>query len=94
MNADNAKKALVTLAIEQTLLQMGGVTLLDKISNLLFKEYKSYIPDCYEHPEYLNKILKKLFGNSYTDIVQSIRKELDDFANQKPISNFLEKIAE
>jgi hypothetical protein len=94
MKADNAKKALVSLAIEQTLLQMGGVTLMDKISDLLFKEYKSYIPDCYEHPEYLNKVLKKLFGNSYTDVVRSIRKELDDFANQEPISDFLERIAE
>lgn len=94
MDVRDRKKDLVGLAIERTLLEMGGMTLLNKIEGLLFKEYKSYIHDCYEHPEYLNKVLKKLFGNVYGDFVQSIRKELDDFANQKPISDFLKKIAE
>lgn len=91
---NDAKKALVTLAIEQTLLEMGGNTLLDKVQSALFKEYHSYLPDCYEHPEYLNKVLKKIFGNAHTDIVKSIREELGDFADKGYISDFLEKIAE
>lgn len=94
MKSDNAKKALVCLAMEQTLIKMGGITLLDKLSDILFKEYQTYMPDCYEQPEYLNKALKKLFGISHSIIVQSIRKELADFADKEPISDFLEKITE
>ncbi len=94
MHVDNkAKKALVSFAIEQALLEMGGATLLDKVADLLLKNHQSSISDCYDHPEYIKMVLKKLFGNN-TDIVQSIKKQLDEFAYQEPISAFIEKIME
>lgn len=93
MRADNkAKKALVCFAIEQTLLEMGGATLLDKVADLLLKNYQLSISDCYDHPEYLNMVLKKLFGNN-TDIVQSIKKQLDEFVYQDSIAEFLVKLS-
>ncbi len=93
MHVDNkAKKALVCFAIEQTLLEVGGTTLLDKVADLLFKNYQSSISDCYDHPEYLNMVLKKLFGNN-TDIAQSIKKQLDEFVYQEPIAEFLVKLS-
>jgi hypothetical protein len=79
---DKAKKALVCFAIEQALLEMGGATLLDKVADLLLKNYQSSISDCYDHPEYLNMVLK-LFGNN-NNIAQSIKKQLDEFAYQEP----------
>ncbi|MGQ0638453.1 MAG: hypothetical protein ACT4N1_03745 [Nitrososphaerota archaeon] len=90
---DQIKKALVTLAIEQTLLEFGPPAL-EKVSNKLFEDYHCYIPDCYMKPEYLNKVLKELFGNSHTVIVQSIRKRLEELASQDPIKNFLAKLSE
>ena len=87
------KSALVTLAIEQTLLEFGTPTL-EKVSKKLFEDYHCYMPDCYNNPEYLNKVLKELFGNSHTVIIQSIRKRLDGYASQDPIKNFLAKISE
>jgi len=90
---DQIKKALVSLAIEQTLLEFGTPAL-EKVSKKLFEDYHCYIPDCYKKPEYLNKVLKDLFGNSHTVIVQSIRKRLEELASQDPIKNFLEKLSE
>ena len=74
---DLVKKALVSLVIETTLLEIGK-EMYNKIVHDLYQKYHSYIPDCYDHPEYLNEILKDLYGNAYKVIVeknqQSIRR--------------------
>lgn len=88
---EQIKKALVSLAIEETLLEISIETL-EEVSKRVFENYHCYIPDCYEHPEYLNKVLKDIFGNSYNVIVDSIKKHLGEFALQKPIEEFLVKI--
>ena len=85
------RKALVAVTIEQTLTEIGE-PVLEKVSNKLYQDYGCYIPDCYEKPEYLNRVLKDLFGNSHVGIVETICKRLDDFAAQKPIAKFLEQI--
>jgi len=90
---DQIKRALVTLAIEQALLEFGP-PVLEKVSKKLLKDYHCYMPDCYKKPEYLNKVLKDLFGNSHTVIVQAIRKRLEELASQEPIKNFLAKLSE
>jgi hypothetical protein len=76
-------KALTGLAIEKALLEIGK-PVLEKVANKLFKEYQYHIPDCYEHREYLNDVLRDVFGNPYSTIVQSIKLEssehLDDVA--------------
>ena len=82
------RKALVALAIERTLLEMGD-PVLEEVSRRLVKEYKCYIPDCHEHPEYLKKVLKDLYGASYTTILESIRGKLDEFIHKKSIAEFL-----
>ncbi|HEV2193198.1 MAG TPA: hypothetical protein VGR54_06230 [Nitrosopumilaceae archaeon] len=50
--------------------------------------------DCYEHPEYLANALKDLFGKSHIVIVESIKNELIDFVEHKPIEKFLKVISE
>ncbi|HET6457579.1 MAG TPA: hypothetical protein VFG24_01725 [Nitrosopumilaceae archaeon] len=50
--------------------------------------------DCYEPPEYLAKALKDLFGKSHTVIVESIKKELGEFTEHKPVERFLKVISE
>ena len=86
-------KAMVTLAIEKALLNMGK-PILDEVAHRLLKNYKCYIPDCHEHPEYLKSILKELYGNSYNTIVESIKKTLDEFVTKKSIERFLMVISE
>ena len=95
MNIDKEqlRKALVSLSVERALLKIGE-PVYDKVTKELSKEYKCYLPDCYEHPEYLNKVLKKIFGDSYMSIINAIKKELNDQLMEKPIELFLGAISE
>lgn len=88
---DTVKKALVGLAIEKALLDIGR-PVLDQVIRKLEKEYNCYIFDCYNNPEMLYRILKEIYGNSYKTIVGSIKKNLDEFAYQEPISRFISVI--
>lgn len=95
MNVDSnhARKALVAFVIESALLKISKAAL-DQVSNTLYEEHHCYLGDCYEHPEYLAKALKDLFGKSHIVIVESIKKELVDFVEHKPIEKFLKVISE
>ena len=84
-------KALAALAIERVLLGTGK-PIFEKVSNKLQKEYKCYIPDCYDHPEYLGNVLKSIFGNSYVTIVEQIREELVEYSDDKDIDTLIKII--
>jgi len=86
-------KALVTLAIEKTLINMGK-PVLDEVTHRLFANYKCYIPDCHEHPEYLKNVLEELYGDCYNTIVESIKENLGELTTKKSIKNFLTVISE
>ena len=88
---DNLYKALTSLAIEKTLLNIGKPTY-DKVVSRLDKKYHCYIPDCYEHPEYLAGALEELFGNAHKVIVEDIRKELEEFIHKESVRRFIEVI--
>ena len=94
MNVDteHSRKALVAFVIEKSLLKIGKSTL-DQVSNTLYEEYHYNFGDCYEHPEYLAKVLNELFGKSHIVIIESIKKELIDFVEYKPIEKFLAVIS-
>jgi hypothetical protein len=87
------RKALVSLAVEKALFEIGK-PVYEKVIESPYKEFHCYLPDCYEHPEYLNEILMKLYGNSHDVIVRSIKKQLDEFSNHKHIANFLSVISQ
>ena len=93
IGSDNIMKALTAVVIEKTLLDMGK-PVHQKVIERLYEEYHCHISDCYEHPEYLNEILKKLYGNAHDVIVKSINKELEEFSYKKPIKRFLEVISQ
>ena len=84
-------KTIIVLAVEHTLLKIGKKTL-EKVQEEIHQKYKCDLSDCYEHPEYLSKILKDLFGDSHQEVVRDVNKYLDEFAYQKPIAEFLAKI--
>ena len=89
---ENLMKALVTLSIEKVLLKIG-TPVFEKVTNKLQKEYKCYIPDCYTHPEYLESVLKSLFGNSYNAISEGIRDELAEYAYDINIRTLIKTIS-
>ena len=78
--------------METVLLEIGKPTY-DEVSHKLFKDHKCYLPDCYEHPEYLKRILRDLYGASSTVIIDSIKKQLEEFETQKGIDVFVAGIS-
>ena len=80
-------KALAALAIERILLKIGK-PVLNEVTRRLYLEYKCYIPDCHDHPEFLKAILKDLYGASHVSLVESINKELEDFTHHESIRRF------
>ncbi|SRR5713101_6524365 len=90
---DKVRQALVSVILEKTLCEIGSSTY-DKVVDELKKRYHCYLTDCYEHPEYLNVILKDLYGNSYRQIVKSINEQLEEFSSQKPIAKFIELVGQ
>ncbi|HWY35836.1 MAG TPA: hypothetical protein VNX68_14430, partial [Nitrosopumilaceae archaeon] len=65
-------KAIVNMVIEKNLLDMGQATH-DQVLLSLREKYHCYLPDCYEHPEYLHEILKELYGNASNVVIKSIK---------------------
>lgn len=90
---DKVRQALVSVILEKTLFEIGSGTYY-KVVDELKKRYHCYLTDCYEHPEYLNVILKDLYGNSYRQILKSINEQLEEFSSQKPIAKFIELVSQ
>ncbi len=85
---EKMKKTMVTLALKNTLLELG-VQEYDKVVSLLQKDYNTSLDDCYENPEHLRQILKDLFGDSYHDILSSLSENMKEISEQKDIKDFL-----
>ncbi len=92
ISSGEVRKALIAIAIETVLLKMGKPAY-DQVIQSLYKEYHCYLPDCYEHPEYLKRILQDLFGKSSITIVESIKKYLGEYTEQKKIDAFIAAIS-
>lgn len=82
------KKALVAFAIEKALIDMGN-PVFEKVAKTLKDNHNCYIPDCYEHPEYLKRVLSDLYGNAHITIINSIKDSLREFSQQESINRFI-----
>ena len=83
------KKTMVTLALKNTLLELG-IQEYDKIVSLLQKDYTCTLEDCYENPEYLRNILKDLFGDSYPDILNSLSENMKSIISHQSVKDFFQ----
>ena len=88
---DRVRKALVWSVLEKTLLDAG---IYYKVIEELKKKYRCQLDNCYEHPEYLNTILKDLYGNSYKHVIKSINNHLEEFSYHESIARFLKIISQ
>jgi hypothetical protein len=89
----DARKALVVLAIEKALLEIGKPTY-DEVLGKLAQDYNCYLSDCYEHPEYLSRVLKDLYGQCRMEIIKSIEQFLVEMKEYEDIQGFIIKIRE
>lgn len=85
-------KVLIITAIEQSLLEIGKPDL-NKVKQRLMDDYNRTLSDCYEEPEFLNRILKDIYGKAHVTIVDSIKKNLESLSETKEVKKFLEIIA-
>ena len=83
---------MVSVVIEKALLNLGKTTY-EKVIEILNEEYHCYLTDCYEHPEYLHKVLEEFFGNASNVVVESIKKDLEQYKEHKQVARFLEVIS-
>jgi len=84
-------RALVAFSVEKVLLDIGK-PILYKVTDRLYKQYHCYIPDCYEHPDYLNNVLRSVFGNSYSTISEAIKLELNEHLEDKAVLKLVNTI--
>ena len=92
-DSDKVKKAVVSLALEESLLGIGGNKLLNDVLRFLYEKYQCYLPDCYDHPEYLRGIFSELDSGTCNVFVESLNEKLEEYAYLKPIDEFLVKIS-
>jgi hypothetical protein len=88
---DDIRQALVMLAIEKTMLEFN-TQIYDLVIRRLDEKYHCGISDCYERPDYLQQILRELFGNVSETIMKNIGKYLEEFSDQKQIKEFIDVI--
>ena len=79
--------------METTLLGIGK-DVYDKVVHDLYKKHHCYLPDCYEHPEYLKEILQELYGNAHNVVVEKIKKQLEEFSNHESVANFVKILSQ
>ena len=85
-------KALFAMAVEDALNETGKPTL-DMVTSRLFTEYKSSIPDCLEHPEYMKSVLRQIFGYADVAVIAKIKKNLGEFSQERTVGEFLKVLA-
>jgi hypothetical protein len=93
VNGNHAiRQAKVASAVEKALLRIGPPAH-EKVVQKLYEDYRCHLFDCYEKPEYLNKVIKEVFGDNYMVIVDSIKDHLREPSEQKTFLDFLTVIS-
>ncbi len=88
----NMQKTIVTLTIKNTLLELGTEEF-DKVMTMLKKDFNCTLVDCYDHPEYLKQVLRDLFGDSYQNILNSLKENMKVISSQQSTKNFIQDLS-
>jgi len=88
---ENMQKTMITLALKNTLLELGHDEL-DKVLTMLQKDHNMTLDDCYDEPDILKRILQDLFGKSYGDILHSLKKNMTVISSHTSTKNFISNL--
>jgi len=78
------KKDVVIFVIKRSILE-SGTEAFELFNRSLLEKYRCEISDCFEKPEYLVDVLKYVYDGSYIIVVESIKRSLDKFVEEKTI---------
>jgi len=70
------------------LLELGNDEL-EKVIMMLHKDYNISLDDCYDNPDSLKQVLQDLFGESYNDVLNSIKENLKEISTKPHTKNFI-----
>jgi len=88
---EKMQKTLVTLAVKNTLLELG-MEEFDKVMTMLQKDFNATLDDCYENPEYLKQVLEDLYGDSYQDILNSLKANMKEISMKSFSTDFMQAL--
>ena len=86
------RRTIAALAINKSLKDIGWHAY-DEVCNKLQQYYKCTISDCFDHPEYLRRVLAELYGDSSREIIKSIHSNLGEDADNISTECFLEVLS-
>jgi len=84
-------KTLVFFAVEKALREINDIVF-EKVTEILKKKYNCYLYDCYDHPEYLNQVLKDFFADSFVVITDKIKKYLEEYSDRTKVNQFIKVV--
>jgi len=88
---EKMQKTLVTLAVKNTLLELG-MEEFDKVMTMLQKDFNATLDDCFENPEYLKQVLEDLYGDSYQDILNSLKANMKEISMKSFSTDFMQAL--
>jgi len=85
---ETMQKTMITLSLKNTLLELGNDEL-EKVIMMLHKDYNISLDDCYDNPDALKQVLQDLFGESYNNVLNSIKENLKEISTKHHTKNFI-----
>lgn len=84
-------KVLVFFTVEKALREIND-TVFEKVTKVLKEKYNCYLYDCYDHPEYLNQVLKDFFNDSFVVITDKVKKYLEEYSYHTNVKQFIKVV--
>ena len=86
------RRTMAALAINKSLKDIGWQAY-DEVCNKLQQYYQCTISDCFDHHEYLRRVLDELYEDASREIIKSIHNNLSDEAENISTECFLDVLS-
>ena len=89
MGRFDEERGVALISIIETVLMRRGDTKYNLLVAKLRSQYDCTIRDCFEQPEYLRSVQKEMYREDYNHIIEEIKLQLGELANEKDIADFI-----
>ncbi len=80
-------KTALVVSLEIVLMGLGNTKYHLMIARLN-SIYDTTLRGCYDHPEYLKRVLKEIYPEDYDYIIKEVKVRLDELVNEPTLMNF------